>query len=101
VSRRVLAGGGTHVALRQQTGAELHVVLQIEGAASLELGAEDDEVHCVGHVAHAPLLAELLLLVLGHRKPRCSPVPPAVVAVAAYRRSGGRCVVLMAMVMVV
>lgn len=31
---------GVHVAIGQQAGAEFHVVLEVEGAASLELCAE-------------------------------------------------------------
>ena len=99
---RAGSGGSTHVALGQQAGAELHVVLQVEGAAGLELGAEDGEVQGVGHVPHAALLAELLLLVLRHGEPGCPPVAAAVVAVAVYRRGRRRGVVLLvAMVVVV
>lgn len=71
----------THVALCQQAGAELHVVLELEGTAGLELGAECGERGGLVELLHAADTTELSLSVLGYRHARCSAIATAMAAV--------------------
>lgn len=82
----------THIAVRQQVGAELEVVLEVEGFRRLKPGAESQERSRIGNLLHAAGAPELLPLgVLRHREPRRSPVPPVVaVRVRDARHGGGR-----------
>ena len=82
VPRRVIAtaaGGSTYIALGQQLGTELHVVLEVEGAARLELVAEAGHGDGLTELLHAAHATELPVGVLGDRQPRRPPVSPVVV----------------------
>lgn len=76
----------THVVLSQKTGAELKVVLQVEGTASLELGAESIKRGGLGKVLQAASAAHLPLGVLRDGKTRGSAVAPIGVVVGHGRR---------------
>jgi hypothetical protein len=90
------AGAVTHVRLSQQLGAELHIVLEVERPAGLELGAEVGYGGRLGQLAHAPDTAEMAVRVLRDGETRCtSPVAPAMVVVGDGGRSGRRLVVLL------
>lgn len=71
---------GHQIAVRQEVGAELQVILEVEGFRSLEPRAESQERRGVGHLLHAAGAPELLPLgVLRHGEPRRSPVAAVVV----------------------
>jgi hypothetical protein len=100
--RRRSSNDDTHLAsfvLRHQVRAELSVVLQVEGATSLVSGAVDGKANAVGNFPHTPCLPDLSLSILRHGKPGCSPIAPAVVAMAESSTGGG--VLLVAVVVVV
>lgn len=60
----------THIDLRQQPGAELHVIIQVEGPSSLKLLSESCDGSCVRQFLHAAHSPELLMRVLGSRETR-------------------------------
>lgn len=60
----------THIALRQQPGAELHVIIQVKGPSSLKLLSESCDGSCVRQFLHAAHSPELLMRVLGCRETR-------------------------------
>lgn len=60
----------THIDLRQQPGAELHVIIQVEGPSSLKLLSESCDGSCVRQFLHAAHSPELLMRVLGCRETR-------------------------------
>lgn len=82
----------THIAIRQEVGAELQVILEVEGFRRLEPRAESQERRGVGHLLHAAGAPELLPLgVLRHGEPRRSPVAAVVVVrVGDAGHGGGR-----------
>lgn len=57
----------THIALGQQSGAELHVVFQVERSTELEPGPKSGNVCRFGKLLHAPDAPKLLLGVLRDR----------------------------------
>lgn len=82
----------TYIALGQQLGAELHVVLEVEGAADFELVAEGRDDSGFREFLHAPYTPELPVGVLGYGEPR-RPSVAAVVVVSRRRRRSRRLVV--------
>ena len=82
----------THIHLRQQPGAELHVIIQVEGPSSLKLLSESSDGSCVRQFLHAAHSSELFMRVLGCRETR-SPTGAARVILS--------CRVLVGIVMVV
>lgn len=72
-------GESTYVALGQQLGAELHVVLEVKGAARFELVTEAGHGDRLAELLHATHAAELPLGVLRDRQPRRPPVSPVVI----------------------
>lgn len=86
---------GDEVSLGEQSRAELHVVLEVERARHLKLGAEGVDDSRLVELLHAADTAELLVRVLGHGQPRRPPVATAMVVVRRARNGGGRlCVVV-------
>lgn len=91
---RVASQGGTlrwtgnwnQVALSQQAGAELHVILKVERAASLELVAEGREGSRLSKFLHAADTTELTLRILGYWKAGSSAISAAVVVVRHWCR---------------
>lgn len=83
---------GHQIAIRQEVGAELQVILEVEGFRRLEPRAESQERRGVGHLLHAAGAPELLPLgVLRHGEPRRSPVAAVVVVrVGDAGHGGGR-----------
>lgn len=73
-SRQASSGSGrrraTYVSLRQESRTELHVVVEVKGAASLELLAKGRERGGVGKFLHAAHTPELLVGVLRGRQAR-------------------------------
>ena len=55
----------TYIFLGQQVGAELQVIVQVEGATGLEASAEGRHGRSLGQLPHALHTAELALGVLG------------------------------------
>lgn len=83
------AGDGNQVGLGQQVGAELKVVLELEGAAGLELHAERGQGSRLVEVLHAASAAELPVRVLGDREPRRTAVATTAAVVVVVVRHGG------------
>lgn len=84
------AGYQTYIALSQQAGAKLHVVLEIERAAGFEFHAKSIEVRGFVQLLHTPNTPELLLRILGDRESWCSAIPAAMVGMHGGR-SDRRC----------
>lgn len=81
----------THVALGQETRAELHVIFEIKRADGLELGAESGEGGRFIDLLHATDATELPLRVLRDGEASCPAIATAVVVVgdgAGLRRHG-------------
>lgn len=78
--------GNTHIALGDEAGAELQIVLKIEGTAELVLGAEARHGLGLGQLLHTSDTPELLVLrVLGDGEPRAPAIPAAMVVVGDSR----------------
>lgn len=69
----------TYVALCQQLGAELHIVLEVKGAARFKLVTEAGHGDRLAEFLHAAHAAELPVGVLRDGQPRRPPVSPVVV----------------------
>lgn len=59
---------GTYIVLCQQSRAELHVIVEVEGPSSLKLLSEGCDGSCVGQLLHTPHASELLVGVLRCRE---------------------------------
>lgn len=84
-SVRSRAAYRNEIALSQQLRAELHVILQIERPAGLELCSERCDGDGLGELLHTPDAAELSVRVLRDGKPGCSPVTSSMVVVVRDR----------------
>lgn len=85
----------TYIVLRQQTGAEFEVVVQVERTSSLETGTESGDSGSLSQLSHALDTPELALRVL-RTHARAPPGAAAmVVRVGHHVRSSGVVVLLL------
>ena len=90
----------THIALREEAGAKLHIVFEVKGSYRLKLRSEVQDRHRFRQVFHTPDAAELLGVVLRDGYSRPPPTPAAMVAMGDDARRRG-CWVLLVRVEVV